>query len=397
MKKKINFKVVLTTAILSCAVTTAVLMYFMTWRLGGRDSIDAVLKYADVQSIISNEYIGDLDPQLTDYYVYNGMVEALNDRWSYYMNAEEYERYEQYTLNQYMGIGVTISTDHDTGLQRIMTVTPDSPAHAAGVLVNQLMVKIDDIELTDMSTDEVRNLIRESYGDAFTLTLQNEDGSQVELEISSEIIYSEPVTGELLDGGVGYIKIKNFEENCAYEFEQTVNGLIDEGAKGFVFDLRSNPGGQVRQLVKMLDLLLPEGDLFIMSNNKKVETVETSDDYCIDMPMTVLVNSDSYSAAEFFAAALSEYDWAKVVGEQTTGKGRAQITIPLSDGSAVHISSDVYLTPKRVDLSEAGGITPDFPVELDEEKRLQFSYGTLGYEDDPQLIEAVNQLKLQNR
>ena len=385
---------VLITTIISCAVTSAVLTTLMTWRLGGRDSIEAVLKYADVQSIINDEYVGDADPNLTDYYVYNGMVEALNDRWSYYMSAEELSRYEQYTLNQYKGIGVTINTDEDTGLQRIMSVTPDSPADAAGVSPNQLMVKIDDIDLEGMSADEVRTIIQDSYGEPFILTLQNEDGSQVELEISSEIMYSEPVTGEMLSEHVGYIRIRNFEEGSALKFEKEVYRLMDEGAAGLVFDLRSNPGGQVGQLVEMLDLLLPEGDLFIMNDKKNQEFLETSDAECIDMPMMVLVNSDSYSAAEFFAAALSEYDWAEVVGEQTTGKGRAQITIPLKDGSALHISSNVYYTPKRVDLSEAGGITPDFPVELDEEKRAEFAYGTLAYEDDPQLIEAVNQLKL---
>ena len=133
-------------------------------------------------------------------------------------------------------------------------------------------------------------------------------------------------------------------------------------------------------MVKVLDYLLPDGDLFVSVDKKGEETVMKSDKFCLKYDMVVLVNGNSYSAAEFFAAALQEYNWATVMGEQTTGKSRSQITIELSDGGAVHISTKEYLTPKRVDLAEAGGITPDIVIHNEGEA-------------DSQLEKAISQLK----
>jgi carboxyl-terminal processing protease len=140
----------------------------------------------------------------------------------------------------------------------------------------------------------------------------------------------------------------------------------------------------------MLDYLLPEGEIFVSVSKDGTEKVETSDASCVEMPMAVLVNQNSYSAAEFFAAALREYDWATVVGQQTTGKGRSQITKRLSDGSALHISTKKYMTPSRVDLSEVGGITPDIEIEISDEDFTSLYYDQLSHEDDEQLQAAVN-------
>ena len=126
--------------------------------------------------------------------------------------------------------------------------------------------------------------------------------------------------------------------------------------------MRNNPGGKLSELITLLDHILPEGDLFVGVDRSGKETVTKSDNVCVKVPMSVIVNANTYSAAEFFAAALREYDWATIVGENTTGKGRSQTTELLSDGSAVHISSNKYLTPQRVDLSEQGGLIPDQTV-----------------------------------
>lgn len=128
--------------------------------------------------------------------------------------------------------------------------------------------------------------------------------------------------------------------------------------------MRSNPGGLVSELTALLDYLLPSGTIFISVDKDGNETATESDSVCLDMPMAVLVNEYSYSAAEFFAAALQEYNWADIIGAQTTGKSRSQQTIELSDGSAIHVSTARYLTPMRVDLAEQGGIVPDQIVAL---------------------------------
>jgi len=175
-----------------------------------------------------------------------------------------------------------------------------------------------------------------------------------------------PVSYKMLDGDIGYVAIANFDSGSGQEAIAAVDDLIEQGAKGLVFDVRNNGGGLVSELLDLLDYLLPEGDLFITADRDGEEIVKTSDSDAIEMPMSVLVNQNSYSAAEFFGAILQEYDWAEVVGESTTGKGRSQITLEMSDGRAIHISSKTYYTPNRVDLSETGGIVPDYVVEADD-------------------------------
>ena len=155
--------------------------------------------------------------------------------------------------------------------------------------------------------------------------------------------------------------------------------------------MRNNPGGYAEELVKLLDYLLPEGDLFRSVSYDGTEKVDTSDADCLDMPMAVLINGSSYSAAEFFAAALQEYQAATIVGEPTVGKGVYQTTISLGDGSAVALSTGKYFTPKGNSLTDVG-VIPDVRVDVDEETAEKIYYGTLGYADDLQIQAAIQVL-----
>ena len=156
--------------------------------------------------------------------------------------------------------------------------------------------------------------------------------------------------------------------------------------------MRYNPGGYAHEMVELLDYLLPEGELFITEDYLGNRQVDSSDANCLDMPMVVLVNEDSYSAAEFFASALRDYEWATVVGGKTIGKGYFQQALMLSDGSAVNLSVGKYYTRSGISLAEQGGLTPDVPVEVDEEMYMNIYYGTVADADDPQLQAAVKVL-----
>ena len=169
--------------------------------------------------------------------------------------------------------------------------------------------------------------------------------------------------------------------------------LEEQDASALVFDMRGNPGGQLTELLEMLDYLLPECEMFVSVDREGKEKVYTSDKDCVTVPMAVLIDGDSYSAAEFFAAALWEYELAVTVGQPTSGKGRSQTTLFFSDGSALHISNKRYLTPKRVDLSEEGGLQPDVPAALTAEEAVQFASGHLAYAADPQLPAAADAVK----
>lgn len=177
------------------------------------------------------------------------------------------------------------------------------------------------------------------------------------------LIYDNPVSSEMINGNVGYIKISNFESGAAENAIAAIEKLLQGGAQYFVFDVRTNPGGLLDELTELLDYLLPGGDIFVSVDKSGEETVVTSNNVCLDMEMCVLVNADSYSAAEFFAAALQEYNWATIVGERTTGKGRSQQTFELSDGSAAYLHRQVPHAQPGGPLP-AGGVTPDMEVAL---------------------------------
>ena len=197
-----------------------------------------------------------------------------------------------------------------------------------------------------------------------------------------------------MEGNVGYIVIQNFNDRCASETIACIEDLIEQGATKLLFDVRFNVGGYVSELVDLLDYLLPEGDLFVSEDYTGVKQTDTSNPSCLRMPMAVLINAYTYSSAEFFAAVLEEYEWAFTVGEHTVGKGNYQITIPLSDGSAVSLSVGRYYTPiKGIWLEESGGLAPTIEVEVDEETLAYIYAGLLDPMKDPQVLAALEGLK----
>ena len=361
MKKKYSlWLVVVLCAVCAAAASAGTLAAVLRLEKSRTTAFDE--KIDGVRSIISGSYVGETDWAAVADGAAEGMIEALGDRWSYYMTAEEYESYKQFSTNTASGIGVTVSADEGSGGFLIESVTEDSPAQRAGAQAGQIIVSAAGEDVRGMKTTELRSIIATQEGE-FPLVVLNPDGSETTLTVSTEVIYTNPVSHELLDGDIGYVRIKNFELGAAENAEKAVEALMAEGAKSLLFDVRSNPGGRLDELIGLLDYLLPEGDIFISIGRDGDEKVYTSDSSCISMPMAALINADSYSAAEFFAAVLREYGAAVIVGEPSTGKGRSQVTYELADGSAVHISTRRYLTPRRVDLSEAGGLVPDIEVQ----------------------------------
>ena len=392
MKKRFSTLTLIIACVLSFALAGVCFIGVFVIKYGGTESFPYATKFAAVYNAIDNDFVGDADMEQVSDAAYSAMIDATDDRWSYYMTKEQYEDYKQYQNNSYTGIGVTIGLDEDSGLFRVLTVLEDSPAQEAGVNIGELMCAIDGEDLKDMTSSQVKELISERSGKSFELKLRTDDGTERTVTIKAEVIHSNPVKYEMLDGAVGYIKIKNFESDSGEEIIKAVDDLVSQGAKGIIYDVRNNPGGLLSELLKALDHILPEGDIFVSADKEGNEKVKTSDADCVKLPMTVLINENSYSAAEFFAAALSEYDWAKLVGGSTTGKARSQVTIELTDGSAVHISTNSYLTPERVDLAETGGLAPDVPVSLGEEDEAKLQSGILEHGDDEQLSAALSEI-----
>ena len=172
------------------------------------------------------------------------------------------------------------------------------------------------------------------------------------LSVERRSIQTPVATYEMLNGQIGYLKIANFDSRCAEETNAAMDELIAQGAQALIFDVRYNGGGYKDELVKVLDKILPEGILFQSEDYKGTKQTDRSDAACIKLPMAVLVNQDSYSAAEFFAAAIQEYNWGTVVGTKTVGKGNFQTAFTLSDGSMLNLSIGKYYTPQGRSLTD---------------------------------------------
>lgn len=343
-----------------------------------------------LENLIQERYIGQADGEAMEDAAAAAMVKATGDRWSYYIPASQFEAHKEQSENAYVGIGITIQQAEDGSGFLIVMVNQNGPAQEAGVQVNDLLIAVEDQDVREMTADQVRELIRGEAGTKVSLTVMRQ-GEHQTLAVERRRIESAVATGQMLTDGIGLVKINNFDERCASESIAAIQKLQQEGAKKIIFDVRNNPGGYAEELVKLLDYLLPEGDLFRSVSYDGTEKVDTSDADCLDMPMAVLINGSSYSAAEFFAAALQEYQAATIVGEPTVGKGVYQTTISLGDGSAVALSTGKYFTPKGNSLTDVG-VTPDVRVDVDEETAEKIYYGTLSYADDLQIQAAIQVL-----
>jgi len=349
-------------------------------------------KLSELRKLIQTCYIGEVTDQQLEDGAATGMVLATGDKWSYYIPASEYDSFMEQSQNEYVGIGMTINSKMtDAGIE-IIAVDKTGGAYEAGVQAGDVICQVAGQDVVGAGTDVTKELIRGDAGSKVEIAVLR-NGETLTFEVTRKRIQIEVAKGELLPENIGLITIENFDERCASETRAQIDSLIEQGAKALVFDVRFNPGGFKKELVEILDYLLPEGPIFRSVSYTGQETVSESDAQCLDIPMAVLVNADSYSAAEFFAAALSEYDKAVVVGEATTGKSYYQNTFRLSDGSAVGLSIGKYCTPDGVSLADVGGLKPDVEVLLDEEALTKLYAGTLPREEDLQLQAAIQALQ----
>jgi len=370
------------------AVTAVVLTVAVVFFSNG--TLMSSNKLQQLENLILNNYVDGADQKELEDAAAQAMIETLGDRWSYYMTAEEYEAQMEQNNNAYVGIGVTISGQDTENGMLIIAVAEGGPAEKAGLLPGDLIIAADGQSIVGKTTGEVQGLIKGKEGTTVQITyLRN--GVESTVAVTRATVKTPVAKAKMLPGNIGLVTIVNFNANCAKETKAAVQKLLDEGAQKLIFDVRNNPGGRVTELVSVLDYLLPEGALFRSKDNKGRESVENSDAACLEMPMAVLVNGNSYSAAEFFAAALQEYEWATVVGGKTVGKGNYQVTYKLQDGSAVGLSIGKYSTPQGKHL-EGVGIMPDVVVPVDDKTAAAIYAGTLDPEEDPQIQSAIKAL-----
>ena len=347
-------------------------------------------KLEDLENLILTSFAGDADKTKIEDAAADAMVNAMGDRWSYYIPASELPSFLENSENAYVGIGVTVqATDDNSGLM-VIAVQPGGPAEGAGVQVGDVIIQVDGESAQDRTVTEISTMIKGEEGTVVSVTVLR-SGEGITMSMTRKRMETTVASSKLLNEHVGLVTIQNFDERCADETIAAVKEVLNQGADMLLLDVRNNPGGYVDELTKVLDYLLPEGDLIRTVGTDGSDETVTSDASCVKVPMAVLINENTYSAAELFAADLSEYGVAKLFGQQTSGKGFYQYVFQFADGSAAGISVGRYYTGHGASL-EGIGLTPDETVKLDDESEALFYNGMLEPENDAQLQAALSYL-----
>lgn len=347
-------------------------------------------KLEDLENLILTSFAGDADKTKIEDAAADAMVNAMGDRWSYYIPAAELPSFLDNSENAYVGIGVTVqATDDNSGLM-VIAVQPGGPAEEAGVQVGDVIIQVDGESAQDRTITEISAMIKGEEGTVVSITVLR-SGEGITMSMTRKRMETTVASSKLLNEHVGLVTIQNFDERCADETIAAIKALLNQGADMLLFDVRNNPGGYVDELTKVLDYLLPEGNLIRTVGTDGSDETVTSDADCVKVPMAVLVNENTYSSAELFAVDLSEYGVARIFGQKTSGKGFFQQVFQFSDGSAAGISVGRYYTSQGNNL-EGIGLTPDEEIKLDDESEALLYNGMLEPENDAQLQAALSYL-----
>lgn len=352
---------------------------------------DFVEKAKVLEEIIDDEFTGEIDKDLMETGMYKGMMASLGDPYSAYYTKEEYEKLNTETSGLYKGIGVVMQMQMDTGMVKLVRCYEDAPGAKAGLLPDDILIKVNNEDITGMELSEVVEKVKTSEGEVAHLTIAREGESDyLEFDVPLEEVNIPVVEHEMLEDNVGYISLYEFTEQTESQYLEALEDLKNQGMERLIVDVRNNPGGLLTSVCDILDDILPEG-LIVYTEDKdgKRQEVHSDDESKLDIPLAVLINGNSASASEIFAGAIQDYGVGTIVGTTSFGKGIVQSLIPLTDGSAVKTTTAKYYTPNGRCI-HGTGIEPDVEVELSEELQKKT---VLTYEEDSQLQKAVELVK----
>ena len=358
--------------------------------VGGKDEYEEASRYIELKNIIVDNYIGVADRDKMADSAAAAMVAGLSDKWSYYMSADEYSTYQLYSSDEYANIGISLKKK-DSGGFEILSVNYDSVAAKAGLTPGMVIQSIDGVKVSEMNIDEVRTLVRSKMNSSFVIGLNG--NNTVTIDCTST--YQSSVNYRLEKTMAGYVQIHNFEAGTAQDAIDAIEDLLFKDAESLVIDLRGNSGGLYSEAAQLLDYLLPNYDMFIEIDNTGKEKVYSSDGMCIDLPTVVMINGGTYGCSEIFAKVLQEYNKATILGEQSMGNVQSQETFDLENGAAIRLSTKMYLTAMRTDISNIG-VTPDIIIYNSDPSTVGTTSGTTGGQEgtsstseDEQLMEAL--------
>ncbi len=373
-------KGVLTGVLCSLAVMSAIIwgVYVMlVARDGAGDAVSGgQLDYEEIQeklSLLKNVvdssflYGEDADTEEMEEGIYKGFIASLGDPYTVYYTQEEYEALMESSNGEYVGIGVQMSQDLETNLITVIQVFRDSGAEEAGLLEGDVLSKVNGEDITGEDINNVVAKIKGDEGTYVTIEVYRESiGDYVTMEVERRAVSMDTVEWRMLEDGMGYIQITEFDQVTYGQFTEALEDLKAQGMEGLVLDLRDNPGGLLDQCVEIADDFLSEG--VIVSTKTRVgdgTTYEADEEVRFDGEVVVLVNGNSASASEVLTGALKDHGRAQVVGTVSFGKGIVQNIIPLGDGTGLKITTSDYYTPNGTSIHGVG-ITPDVEAEAGE-------------------------------
>ncbi len=365
MKKSKAIMMAVTTGIIVCLATCLLTIVVYQKQLAGGENSLNLNEFSSIGETIDEYFLYDYDIKDVQDAGLKAMVDSLDDPYSVYFTKEEFDAFNQSSAGEYVGLGILIGENKDTGYTEILKFFPGSSAEEQGVQVGDLIVKIDGEDVTGLNTSEIGVMCTGEEGTFITLGVLR-DGEEYSYELERRVITIDMAEYEMLEERIGYLKIIQFSGNAYDKFAEAMEFFEEQGAQGVVIDLRDNPGGYLNVVVDMLDDILPEGTLVYTEDKYGSRETEYSGPDSIDMQFTVLVNGNTASASEIFAGAVQDYEYADVVGTTTYGKGVVQVVLPMEGtGAGLKLTISEYFTPNGRSINGTG-IEPDYYVEEDD-------------------------------
>lgn len=394
MEKRSAIALAVIVGVISCLATLIIVSF--VFRVGffdiGTENGDALplSEFSTVENYIENYYLHDYDMKEVQYAGLKAMVEALGDPYSEYYTPEEYASFKQEASGEYYGLGMVISMDEEAKLAKVEYFFAGSSAEEAGVKVGDLIISVNGEDMAGKTLQQVSQKCLGKNGTSLKMGIKRGDGT-LEFEIVRRAVEKNMVDYKMLDNGIGYMQILQFGGNCEQLFSEAMDYFRQNAAKGIVVDLRDNPGGYLSTVVNVLDKLLPEGTLVYTEDKNGKRETWSSGASCIDLPVTLIVNGNTASAAEIFAGAVQDFGYGEVVGTTTYGKGVVQVVLPIeSTGGGMKITTSQYFTPSGRTIDK-NGIYPDYYVKLQQDFILNPQ--NYSFEEDAQVQKAIEVLR----
>ena len=365
MNKKISLGAALAMLVLVAAtavfITMAVSMQMFNTdssEIGNRT--ENIAKITEIDKVVRDNYVGQIDEDKLTIGIADGYFKGLDDPHSYYLSADEYTDILNYRTGKSNEIGAYVTDNGDSGLY-VYFVMSNSPASKAGMQDGDTITAISGRAIAEIGVEQATEELK-SITQPVDITVMRE-GVELTLQINPEQFAYTTIEAIVMED-IGYIRIYDFIDSTSDQFIDAVETMLKQNVRGFIFDVRHNSGGTLSSVVDMIDRLCPAGDIVSKTDKNGVTTVmHKSDAKEVNLPMIVLVDEETASAAELFACALRDYDKAELVGVQTYGKGSMQELFAFKDGSAINLTTALYNPPKSPNY-DGVGITPDHEVEL---------------------------------